>query len=489
MTKSWSLARKLTLAIALGPLALIIIGIVSHSSTTRLIETRGIQVHTYEVRASIQRLIARLSDAETGQRGYVLTGDPRYLAPYRDAITSVGKDVDTFARLTADNVHQQDRVKALRPLVAQKLGELANTIRLRRDSGFEAALRVVRTNAGKITMDQIRALVGDADAEEERLQTLRDAATKRVAEVTLNVILYGTLATLILLSTVGALVIRSIYQPVQEAVVALTSATSEILAGTTQQASGVQEQAAAVAETVSTVEEIAQTAEQSNDRAKAVADSARRAVEDGSAGRQAVEGSIEAISGVKTRTESIAESILALAAQAQAIGDINAVVNNLAEQTNLLALNASIEAARAGEHGKGFSVVASEIKSLAEQSKKATVQVRQILDEIQKATSTAVMATEEGTKSVEEAARKVTQAGEIIRSLANTIAEASQAAIQISASAGQQSIGMSQIQQAMQSISQATSQNLASTQQAEQAARDLDRVGVRLRILLRGAAA
>src|SRR5436309_9556961 len=103
---------------------------------------------------------------------------------------------------------------------------------------------------------------------------------------------------------------------------------------------------------------------------------------------------------VKEKVEATAENILTLAEQAQAIGNIIAAVNDIAEQTNLLALNAAIEASRAGEHGKGFTVVAGEVKALADQSKKATGQVRQILGEIQKATNTAVLSTEAVTKGV-----------------------------------------------------------------------------------------
>ncbi len=192
---------------------------------------------------------------------------------------------------------------------------------------------------------------------------------------------------------------------------------------------------------------------------------------------------------VKTRTESIANSILALAEQAQAIGEIIAVVNNVADQTNILAFNAAIEASRAGEQGKGFGVVASEIKSLAEQSKKATVQVRQILGEIQRATNSAVIATEHGAKTVDEALHMVHQADEAIRALSDIVADAARSATQISASANQQSIGMAQIQRAMRDISDTTAQSLASTRQTEQAARDLDALGLRLADLLRGATA
>src|SRR3982074_1011373 len=110
--------------------------------------------------------------------------------------------------------------------------------------------------------------------------------------------------------------------------------------------------------------------------------------------------------------EAIAESMMRLSEQTQTIGQIIATVEDLAAQSNLLAVNAAIEAAKAGEHGKGFSVVAQEVKSLGEQSRQATTQVRTILSDVQKATTTAVMATEQGSKAVEAGTRQTEAAGE-----------------------------------------------------------------------------
>lgn len=484
--RNWSIARKLSLVFALGPLALIIIGLVAYRNTIAMLDARATVQHTYQVRATLERLATQAVNAETGQRGYILSGEDSYLAPYREGTTGFQEDLALFTRLTADNPHQQDRARVLQGLFAEKQRELAQSIALRRDRGLGAAVAFVRTGRGKATMDQIRSVLAAADHEEDLLQGIRDAAARSASEATMNTIVFGTLFTVLILIVVAILSIRSLSAPIEQAIAALSAATAEIVAGTTQQAAGVQEQAAAVTETVATVEEITQTAEQSKERAKAVADSSRRASDGGALGRRSVESTIAVMGDIRARTESIAQSILTLAEQAQAIGEIIAVVNDLAEQTNILALNASIEATRAGEQGKGFSVVAAEIKALADQSKKATVQVRQILSDIQKSTNAAVMATEQGTKSVDEAMRIVNEADEAIRMLVDTIVEAAQASTSISTSVGQQAVGMSQIQSAMRNIDQATSQNLASTQQAEQAARNLDVIGLRLRTLVRG---
>jgi len=485
----WSISRKIALGFALGPLALIIIGFVAYFNTSRLLDSEKVLSSSYAMRGALDRIEIDLVNAETGQRGYLLTRNQSYLEPYDQARGKLNADIDSLDRSVAGEPAQQARATQLRPMVAEKLNELRDTIELQRARGTAASLAIVRSNRGELIMSQIRRLLSDALADQTQTERTRYSDDQQTAYWSTAVIIYGTGIMVVVLILAGVLLARAVSGPLEEAVSALTSASAEILAGTTQQAAGVQEQAAAVTETVSTVEEITQTAESSNDRAKAVAESALRAVENGVAGRRAVEDTVAVMGDVKTRTESIANSILALAEQAQAIGDIIAVVNNVADQTNILAFNAAIEASRAGEQGKGFGVVASEIKSLAEQSKKATVQVRQILGEIQRATNSAVIATEHGAKTVDEALRTVSQADESIRSLTDIVSDAARSATQISASANQQSIGMVQIQRAMRDISDTTSQNLASTRQTEQAARDLDAIGIRLAELLRGAAA
>jgi PAS domain S-box-containing protein len=273
-------------------------------------------------------------------------------------------------------------------------------------------------------------------------------------------------------------------ESVKGAVAQLASVSSEILASTRQQAAGIQEQAAAVTQAVATVDEITQTAEQAAQRARGVGEAVQRNLEIGKVGRHAIEESVAAKKRVQEQVESTAENILALAEQAQAIGEIIATVNDIAEQTNLLALNAAIEASRAGEYGRGFAVVAGEVKALADQSKKATIQVRQILGEIQKATNKAVLSTEEVTRGIASAIKLGVQTAETIATLTETLADTARTAAQIVASAGQQATGMVQIHQAMKNIDQVARQNLAATRQAEQAAQNLNELGVQLNAFL-----
>ena len=265
----------------------------------------------------------------------------------------------------------------------------------------------------------------------------------------------------------------------------ISAAAAELLAGTTQQAAAAQQQAAAVAETVSTVNEVAETSRQAAERAPSVADAANRAVEIARAGRKAVDDTVVGLRSVKDQVQAITVGTMALAEQGQAIGEITSTVKDLAEQTNLLALNAAIEASRAGEQGKGFAVVAGEVKALADQSKKATAQVRQILGQIQKATTSAVAAAEEGKRSVDAAVMVALQAGETIRALGETVTESGQVVGQMAASAGQQATGMSQIHHAMSNINQASGQHLAATQQAERTAQALSDAGRRLTQMMR----
>lgn len=278
--------------------------------------------------------------------------------------------------------------------------------------------------------------------------------------------------------------LRKMISDLVEAANVLAASASEIMATTSQVAAGAAQTATAVTETTATVEEVKQTAQLSSEKARSVSNSALRSAEVSQVGSRAVEDAIEGMERIRRQMDAVADSIMRLSEQRQAIGEIITTVGDLAEQSNLLAVNAAIEAAKAGDQGRGFAVVAQEVKRLAEQSKQATAQVRGILNDIEKATTVAVMATEQGSKAVETGARQSEDAGESIRTLADSIDEATQAATQIAASSQQQLIGMDQIVLAMESIKQASTQNVVSTKQAAVSAQSLHELGQRLKLIV-----
>lgn len=266
----------------------------------------------------------------------------------------------------------------------------------------------------------------------------------------------------------------------------LAAATAQIAAASKEQASASQQQASAVYETLTAADQVGHTSEQVASRAKSVAESARKSDEIGSHGRQAIDQALSTMGRAKEKSDSIAESILALAEQTQSVGEILSAIDEIAEQTHVLSLNAAIEAARAGEHGRGFSIVAAEVRGLAQQAKNSTVQVRRILGEVQRMANRAVLNTEEGTRSMGAAVQAANEAGGTIRTLVDAISEWSRTANQIAQGAGQQVTGLNQINQAIKSISDATNQNLTSTRQTEEAATHLGRMGTKLRDLVSG---
>ena len=567
-----TVGKKIGAGFCLAITALGIIGGTAYHSTLQLVETAGEVAHTEEVLRNLEDIVSTLKDVETGQRGYVITGEDSYLEPYHDGLRKIENEVRNVRSLTKDNETQQRSLEKLEPLIAQRLAFAKDTIEARRSGSFEAAQKMILTGKGKQTMDEIRKVVTVMENEETGLLTKRHADASAAAARSKNAIVFGGLTAAIVLSLTGWAITRNIAKPLEvvtaaagkiasgdinveladtdrsdeigllvqtfqrmcrsltelsfracqiaggdltteikpqsendvlgnafagmvvnlrrimqellDASTVLASSASEIMATTAQLATTAAETAAAVTETTATVEEVKQTAQISSQRAKAVADEAQKATAVALSGKAAVDQSIEGMSGIREQMSAVAESILSLSAQGQAISEIIATVDDLAAQSKLLAVNAAIEAAKAGEEGKGFAVVAQEVRSLAEQSKLATLQVRAILSDIQKATSSAALTTEQGSKLVEAGMRQSTSSGESIRALAESVAGAAQASTQIAATSQQQFAGMDQVAMAMENIKTASMQTVTTTKQTETAAQQIHQLGQKLKALV-----
>ena len=261
---------------------------------------------------------------------------------------------------------------------------------------------------------------------------------------------------------------------------ALTVAANAILSSAQEQAAGTKQQAAAVQEITTTVEEISLSGKQVAERSRQVAGTAEAVATSGAAGLQAVRDASAGMEAIREQTETVAENIITLSERTQAVGEIIATVNEIAEQSNLVALNAAIEAADARDQGRRFSVVANEIKNLADQAKEATSQVRGILEQTQKGINTSVMLTEEALKRVETGHERTTVSEHVIRQMSDNIQESVHAFQQIVGATNQQQIGLEQVTQALHEIRQASQQTATTTALLEKASLDLNQLGQKL---------
>ncbi len=425
-----------------------------------------------------------LRDQVAHYRGFLLY--PEMQKKYWDELQS---DHRRFAEIL-------ERMRRLAPAAEDQgmLAEIAGLQQKHEQAQERVGALVLRGRRAEGLALGIREVLPFTNTVVERVDRFRDRQQKLEsegrAEVTRNANLFVFVLAAVSLLGIGAGLATAFYlsrlvtRPLRAGIAVLSSSSAEILATTTQVAAGAAETATAVSETTATVEEVKQTAQLASQKARYVSDSAQKASQVSQSGRRAVEEAIAGMHRIQEQMESIAESIVRLSEQGQAIAEIIASVNDLAEQSNLLAVNAAIEATKAGEQGRGFAVVAQEVKSLAEQSKQATAQVRSILGDIQKATAAAVLATEQGTKAVEAGVKQSGEAAEAIRLLTDSITEAAQAATQIAASSQQQMVGMDQVALAMENIKQASTQNVAGTRQAEAAAQGLHELGGRLNAMV-----
>lgn len=152
---------------------------------------------------------------------------------------------------------------------------------------------------------------------------------------------------------------------------------------------------------MSTVKDLKSVLDKTKETSQNVSEKATRSLGFSQKEQESVRANIDKMILLRQKIQIIAELILELSEYTEQIGDTIEIVEDIAEQTNMLALNAAVEAARAGEHGKGFSVVAGEIRKLADESKQATTKITSLIKDIQQATNSTVMAAEEGSKEIE----------------------------------------------------------------------------------------
>jgi CHASE3 domain sensor protein len=187
----WSKIRKMIIpvpVISAIPLVIVVTigGYLSYRYNMILKDNRDLVVHTYQVISAVERAFSDIQDAETGQRGFIITGDDKYLDPYEHALQTIPESLPAVRQLIVDRPDQLERLDKLEAALQSKMNELTATIALRRKLGIDAARAAIVQADGKAAMDGIRAIVAEMIATEKDLLADR---TSRVTYDERNVVL------------------------------------------------------------------------------------------------------------------------------------------------------------------------------------------------------------------------------------------------------------------------------------------------------------
>ncbi|BAZ53993.1 multi-sensor hybrid histidine kinase [Nostoc sp. NIES-4103] len=213
MLKRLKIGTKIGFGFAISVAVLTTIGLISYQNTNELIKTSLREKHTFQVLSQLEELSSQVTNAETGQRGYIITGEQRYLEPLQAAIQVIEPKIKEIRQLTADNPNQQRQVDILEPLVNKKLAELQQTIDLRRNQGFEAAQKVIQKGEGKELMVEIRKAIQAMQVEEDRLLRERSQKSQAATQQTIATISYSVPILSLILALIGFILTRHISRP------------------------------------------------------------------------------------------------------------------------------------------------------------------------------------------------------------------------------------------------------------------------------------
>ena len=231
-----------------------------------------------------------------------------------------------------------------------------------------------------------------------------------------------------------------------------SQAVNQVAGAITQLAQGSEMSVSAAVDTSAVVEQMSAGIQQVAASTNQVAHNSAQAADKAKEGDASVNKAVDQMTNIEKTVNNSAQVVTKLGERSKEIGQIVDAISGIAGQTNLLALNAAIEAARAGEQGRGFSVVAEEVRKLAEQSQDAAKQIAQLIGEIQGDTDKAVVAMAEGTREVKIGSEVVTAAGQAFKEIAGLVMQMSEQVREISAATQQMASGSQKIVTAVKNI-------------------------------------
>ncbi|MBD2543696.1 methyl-accepting chemotaxis protein [Planktothricoides raciborskii] len=461
----WRLGK--TIPIGLGIIASLNLfsAMISRTNILRIFDAIDWVNTAHEVKANIRLLDSQILELETDERGFLLTGNTQYLTQYEDYDESISKVISDL-RLLIKDPNQLERLDDVETILKIRLSEIAATIQLKKNNETATVLKAVQDNTSKNTRNQIRIQLKKMEEEQHKIIGERQEIANQ-AEIQANLLTIAT-STGIFMLVCGMIwfVLRQVIQPIDRAALTISSSSAQIAATVEEHERIANQQAASVNQTTTTMDELGASSRQAAGQAEAAAQNVDRLLILAIGSNKAENMTFQHEANLKEKSQQIAQQVLSLSEKLTQIDRIAGVVSQLANQTNMLALNAAVEAVRAGDQGKGFGVIATEIRKLADQSGKYAEQINGLTADIQLSTDATVSVSEEGKELVEK--------------MVNSINEIALNIKQISFNANQQAIAIQQSVEAMTSINQGAAetatgiaQTKASTQQLNEAAQAL----------------
>jgi methyl-accepting chemotaxis protein len=271
----------------------------------------------------------------------------------------------------------------------------------------------------------------------------------------------------------------------RDAALQLSTSSAEVLAAATQNESSTSAQASAIHETTATMEELKGASHQIAENAQMVASIAEQTLSGAKQGEGAIKSFMHSMEKVRHNAVEVDDAIAKLSKRVERIGTVVEVIDEIADRSDLLALNAALEGAKAGEAGRGFSIVAAEMRRLAENVLESTKEIKNLITEIREATHAAKEASDGNKREAAEGEKLGGNAMSSVSGILSGIQETSDAARVIHLATQQQRTATEQVVQSMSDIEEVTRQAQAGSKQATGAAAELTRLAERLADLVK----
>ncbi len=261
---------------------------------------------------------------------------------------------------------------------------------------------------------------------------------------------------------------------------AVLAAANDIAGAVESQAATTAEMSSSVTEITSTMEELSASSNQIADHSKSVVDIANRTVDGSRKGSEAVQTAMGRINDIRNDNQHSLQEIVELGAKSKQISKVMEIINNLADQTKLIAFNAALEASSAGEAGKRFSVVAGEIRRLADSVTDSTGEIEAKIGEIQDSISRLVITSEKGATGIAAGAGASANTAERLDEIVSAASQTSSAAQQISLSTQQQKTASNQVVVALREIVAASSHTAQSIHRISEISKEMSGLSAEL---------